>query len=98
DAFRARPAAAEPAWLAAGREAALARFVELGFPSRREEAWRNSDLRPLQAHAFPPAQDGGGAVPQVLRFAGPCHRIVLINGRFAADLYAIGPLPLGAWL
>ena len=56
DAFRARPAAAEPAWLAAGRETALARFAELGFPTRREEAWRNSDLRPLQARAFPPAQ------------------------------------------
>ena len=38
----------EPDWLAAYRKASLARFAELGFPSRRGEAWRYIDLRTLE--------------------------------------------------
>lgn len=101
DAFRARRHAAEPHWLATGREAALARFAELGFPTRRDEAWRFTDLRPLQARAFQPASAASRdtqAAPQALRYAGACHRLVLVDGRFAADLSEIGPLPPGAWL
>jgi hypothetical protein len=30
----------EPAWLVEHRKRSLARFAELGFPSRRSEAWR----------------------------------------------------------
>jgi Fe-S cluster assembly protein SufD len=101
DAFRARPAVPEPRWLAAGREAAVARFAELGFPTRRDEAWRFTDLRTLQSRAFPPAAAfprDKEATPQPLRFAGACHRLVLVDGRFASDLSEIGPLPPGAWL
>jgi Fe-S cluster assembly protein SufD len=98
DAFAARSATAEPAWLAANRKAALARFAELGFPTRREEAWRYTDLRPLQAKAFPPAHSAASAAPQPLRFAGPAHRVVLVDGRFDAALSEIGALPRGAWL
>ena len=101
DAFRARPPAYEPAWLATGRAAGLARFAELGFPTRREEAWRFTDLRPLQARTFPPdavtSRDPRTA-PLPLRFAGACHRMVLVAGRFAPELSEIGPLPAGAWL
>src|SRR5712691_7194958 len=35
----------EPGWLAGQRKRSLARFAELGFPSRRSEAWRYLDLR-----------------------------------------------------
>ena len=101
DAFRARPPAREPAWLAKSRAALLARFAALGFPTRREEAWRFTDLRPLQARAFPPGAATSRdprAAPLPLRFAGACHRIVLVEGRFAPDLSEIGPLPAGAWL
>ncbi len=52
DAFRAN--ASEPAWLVDHRRAALTAFGERGFPSRREEAWRFTNLRPLTAHAFAP--------------------------------------------
>jgi Fe-S cluster assembly protein SufD len=101
DAFHARSPAREPAWLATGRAASLARFAELGFPTRRDEAWRFSDLRPLQARAFPPGAVTGHdqrAAPLPLRFAGACHRVVLVDGRFAPDLSNIGLLPAGAWL
>ena len=32
--------AGEPAWLEAARKAAIARFAELGFPTRRLEEWK----------------------------------------------------------
>lgn len=101
NAFRGRSAAAEPGWLAARREAALARFATLGFPSRREEAWRFTDLRPLQRVPFPPAAAMGSAARAELapwRFAGASHRIVLVDGRFDPELSEIGAVPKGAWL
>ena len=41
--------AREPNWLAGQRRRSLARFAELGFPSRRNEAWRYLDLHALEA-------------------------------------------------
>ena len=67
EAFRAQAQAGEPDWLTAGREAALARFGSLGFPTRRQEAWRFTDLRPLQRQAFPPAAGGATVSPDALR-------------------------------
>ena len=90
------PKAGEPRWLAMQRQAALQRFATLGFPSRREEAWRFTDLRPLQARIFPPARARGSAAR--LPAAWGWHRVVLVNGSFAADLSEIGALPKGAWL
>ena len=101
DAFRARERAAEPSWLADRRAAALDRFAALGFPTRREEAWRFTDLRPLAAHAFPPAEGTSAIAPDDLapwRLSGPSHRLVLVDGRFALDLSDLGALPPGAWL
>lgn len=99
EAFRARPRVAEPAWLAAKREAALANFGEKGFPSRRQEAWRFTNLRPLERAAFLPSE-GDAAAPafDAYRLAGATHRLVFVNGRFAPTLSAIGTLPEGAWL
>ncbi len=103
DAFRARPEAEEPDWLAARREAALDRFGELGFPTRRQEAWRFTSLRPLQGANFGPAPSSVTVVHQALdpyRLKGPGHRLilVLVNGRFAPGLSTLGELPAGAWL
>jgi Fe-S cluster assembly protein SufD len=102
DAFRATPrGAGEPAWLTARREAALAHFGALGYPSRREEAWRFTDLRPLQRGAFPASAEGGAASPERVapyRLAEAGHRLVFVNGRFAPALSALGALPSGAWL
>jgi Fe-S cluster assembly protein SufD len=94
NAFRA--AAPDP--LRAEREAALARFGALGFPTRRQEAWRFTDLRPLERQSYPPASGAASeaAVAETLRLPGEAHRVVLVNGRFAADLSAIGALPDGA--
>ncbi len=101
DAFRALPRGGEPRWLVAKREAALKRFGELGFPTRRQEAWRFTDLRPLQRTAFPPTTTIEAVAPRLgdaYRLAGATYRVALVNGRFAAELSEFGTLPKGAWL
>jgi Fe-S cluster assembly protein SufD len=102
DAFRARAVAAgEPASLTAKRHAALARFGEIGFPTRRMEAWRFTNLRSLERAPFLPASNEGAVAPVAVepeRFAVPTHRLVLVNGRFAPALSDIGALPEGVWL
>ncbi|HYC14909.1 MAG TPA: hypothetical protein VEC75_11705, partial [Stellaceae bacterium] len=54
EAFRARRRVDEPAWLSERRRDAAARFAELGFPTRRQELWRFTNLAPLLQGAFPP--------------------------------------------
>lgn len=103
EAFRARSdAEREPRWLRARRAAALQRFAELGFPTRREERWRFNDLKPLTQTAFPPAQasvDGVDAAALApYRLAGNTHRLVLVNGRLAPALCEVSELPRGVWL
>jgi Fe-S cluster assembly protein SufD len=63
----------------------MQRFVELGFPGAREEAWKYTNLRRLESRRFVPAAPGSAT------FAAPdalvAQRIVLLNGA------ATQPLP-----
>jgi Fe-S cluster assembly protein SufD len=95
-----RAAFAPAGSLAEKRRAAFARFETLGFPTRRDEAWRFTNLRPLQDKVFAPATGKPGATPglEPYFFAGETHRIVLVNGRFAPALSKIGDLPKGVIL
>jgi Fe-S cluster assembly protein SufD len=101
DAFR-RPAG-EPDWLVNERESSLARFAELGFPSRRGEAWRYLDLGALAERPIlpAPAQRAGPAAPARIAahgFAAAGWRLVLLDGRFAPELSVLEGLPAGVWL
>jgi len=101
EAFAARPGAGEPSWLVEHRQGAIRRFGELGFPSRKQETWRFTDLRPLQRTSFPPTAAAGSAGAADIApwlYPGAGHRIVLLDGVFDAALSAIGDLPKGAWL
>ena len=95
-----RAAFAPAGTLAEKRREAFARFEELGFPTRRDEAWRFTNLRPLHDKAFAPATDKPGTAPALAPyfFTGDTHRIVLVNGRFAPALSKIGGLPKGVTL
>ncbi len=95
-----RAAFAPAGALAEKRREAFARFETLGFPTRRDEAWRFTNLRPLQDKTFSPATGKPGAAPalEAYFFAGDTHRIVLVNGRFAPALSKIGGLPKGVTL
>jgi Fe-S cluster assembly protein SufD len=98
-AFRADPA--EPSWLVERRRSALARFGELGLPTRRQENWRFTNLRALETTLYPPAAGETAGDESVLaghRLGSPSHRIVLVNGRYAAALSDVSRLPAGVWL
>ena len=103
EAFRSREGkGAEPDWLRDRRAAALERFAALGFPTRREEPWRFTNLTPLAREAYPPAPPPGSSTrrPEIEPYllAGAAHRIVLIDGYVVPELSPIGRLPKGVWL
>lgn len=91
----------EPVWLTRRREAAMARFTELGLPARNEEAWRFTSLRALTPD-YAAAVAGEGGFENVglatHRMAGEAHRIVVVNGTVRPELSPIGALPDGVWL
>src|SRR5437764_15472852 len=83
----------DPDWLAGYRNRSLARFAELGFPSRRSEAWRYLDLRALEQRPIAPAGRETAVITPALRaqlteigLAEPGYRLVLLNGIFAPGL------------
>jgi Fe-S cluster assembly protein SufD len=105
DAFAARgQLPREPDWLAGYRRRSLARFAELGFPSRRSEAWRYIDLRALEETPLLPASAMHAVAGDATRgqldeigISGAACRLVLVDGRFAPEFSGIGQLPPGVW-
>jgi Fe-S cluster assembly protein SufD len=98
-------AAGEPDWLSRHRRRALAGFAERGFPSRRGEAWRYLDLRPLAEAPLAPASSrrvelGGAAAAQLaeIAFSAPAASLVLVDGMFTPALSSIEALPAGVHL
>ena len=94
----------DPDWLTGYRNRNLARFAELGFPSRRSEAWRYIDLRPLEQRPMLPGRQIPAVNPAVrgqlseIGLTEPAHRLVLVDGKFAQGLSRLGQLPSGVWL
>lgn len=84
---------------AAAREAAFARFAELGFPGPRDEAWKYTSLRRLEGRRFAPA---AAAAAQSTTVALPAalgdRRIVLVNGHLRTDLSELERMPPGVRL
>ncbi len=94
------PGAAIP-WVSALREAGIDRFSELGLPGPGVEAWKYTNLRPLERIGFVPAGRRSvtpGALPKLLPLGAEAHRLVFIDGLFRADLSALGRLPEGVEL
>jgi Fe-S cluster assembly protein SufD len=80
--------AADPAWLRERRTAAMARFVEKGLPSARDEAWRHTPTAPLAKArlepADPGARPGAGALAALPR-EGRGASLVFVNGRLSRE-------------
>jgi len=100
------PAGALGAW----RSAALEHFLATGFPTQREEAWKYTNLRRLEARGFgrsdtPAAPHSSTALDESGWIAAAGIRTVLLNGRWAPQLSGTSPQPpgvtvlaLGQWL
>lgn len=50
---RSQQRGAEPTWIAARRQAGAARFEALGFPTRRDEEWKYTDVRTIAQGTLP---------------------------------------------
>ena len=75
------------------RQAAFARFEMIGWPNRRQEAWRFTDLSALQALTLQPPSNAlidASALP-ILDI--PAHRLVFVNGRLAPGFSQLRSLP-----
>lgn len=78
--------AGEAGFLRARRQEALERFEAAGFPTSRDEEWRQTNLGPLlratPAAAVRPPWRADEAAP----FLYPdCHRMVFVNGRYVPE-------------
>jgi len=99
-----RGAADGPAWLREARRAAIDRFAERGLPTTRDEEWKYTSLAPLVATPLDLAADAARGMPSeddLARFSiGPASwsRLVFVDGRYAAKLSTVRPLPAGGRL
>jgi Fe-S cluster assembly protein SufD len=75
--------------LIALRRAALERFVAAGFPTQRQEEWKYTNLRRLEARTFAPAATAAVAAHDPRWIANAGTRIVLVNGHCMPALSSI---------
>ena len=94
----------EPAWLADARRQAIARFAEIGFPTRRSESWRYLDLQaladrpllPLDPLRGPEFEAAARAQLENLHLPASRLRLVIVNGLPRGSLSLIEPRQ-GVW-
>lgn len=87
------PGASLP-WLAALRDRAAVAFAAQGFPTRRVEAWKYTDLAPLSGTAF---GEPLTRLDRALDLPPTQHaRAVFVDGRFRADLSTLAGLGIAA--
>ena len=92
-AFSGNGAGSAPAWLKEIREAAIARFVELGFPTIKQEEWRFTSVAPIAETPFTLAQAPHSPVPTLSDIERSCvgagPRVVFVDGRYVAELSTV---------
>ncbi len=92
-----------PSWLQPLREAGLDRFVRAGFPTRKNEDWRFTNVQPIAKSEFR-VLDAPGVMPSLdaLRPYLFGHedwpRMVFVNGRFVSELSHLDGVPSGVQL
>lgn len=86
----------EPVALRELRKRAFARFIELGFPSMRQEAWRFTNVGPLARTAFVRATPRRVTAEEVAPwlYAGTAH-LVVVDGVVAPELSHLEGVPPG---
>jgi len=88
----------QPAWVFPMRKAAISRFAEQGFPSQKDEDWRFTNVAPIARLPFKPVFQPPARLalkPEDLdQFTFgklAAHRLVFINGHFAAEFSSPAP-------
>jgi Fe-S cluster assembly protein SufD len=96
----AQLAGSSPDWLAPVRRAAIERFAELGFPTRKNEAWKYTSVSEIAKASLdpePPARDGISRddIHAILGDDAALGVLVFEDGRFAPELSSDDTLPAG---
>ncbi|HMC82652.1 MAG TPA: Fe-S cluster assembly protein SufD [Candidatus Polarisedimenticolia bacterium] len=92
---------AGPSWLGLLRRAAIERFGEMGFPTHRDEDWKQTSVAPIAKTRFQRADacrpDGLTAkrLEEVTFGELECTHLVFVNGHYAPSLSRLRPLPAG---
>jgi Fe-S cluster assembly protein SufD len=93
-----RLAGSDLPWMKRLRGQALERFAARGFPTRRDEDWRNTDVAAIGSLPFssclPVIPPVGGAYPQI----EGAHRLVFVDGGFVSAAEVRHALPEGVVL
>ncbi|HVV68060.1 MAG TPA: Fe-S cluster assembly protein SufD [Gammaproteobacteria bacterium] len=82
--------------LQALRKAALAEFLQQGFPSRKEENWKYTDLTFLAKQPLVLASGNTDKMTVPIDF--PAHQLVFVDGHFSQTLSSIHDLEAGVLL
>ena len=101
EAFRQTLGDQDPEWLHSLRKSAIARFESRGFPTLKDEAWKNTNVAPITKTSFhfDPSPDvpriAGDLIEQFTFGVLKCSQLVFLNGRFAPKLSYLRWLPEG---
>jgi Fe-S cluster assembly protein SufD len=87
-------------WLESQRGRAAAQFAQLGFPTRKDEAWRYTSLEGLLGQTFVPISEPFTALCEadIADYVAPeseTYRLVIANGRLVQGLSRLNGLPCG---
>ena len=78
------------------RAAAHQRFAELGYPTKRMEEWRFTDVKRIADTEFAAATETGVERAAIERYLyDDCTQLVFVNGRYSAELSSVSDLPEG---
>src|SRR5271169_2700174 len=89
-------------WVTKARQSAFERFAAHGFPTRREEEWKYTDLSAIGKRAslapdnIPPDPSFEGRLYAWTLSQESTYLMVFVNGHYSSDLSRIGELPAGA--
>src|SRR5216110_1547303 len=82
----------QPQWVYAIRQAGMARFAELGFPTLKDEDWRFTNVAPIAKLPFRPVFEPRGndlsrdGLSSFAFSSLPFSRLVFVDGHFAPGL------------
>jgi Fe-S cluster assembly protein SufD len=87
----------EPTWIAARRQAGAARFEAMGFPTRRDEEWKYTNVRDIARGNFALAagSDFSPASAAALTLPLEAYRLTFVDGVYAPALSDVQDLPQG---
>jgi Fe-S cluster assembly protein SufD len=85
-------------WLAAQRRAAIEQFASRGFPTRKDEDWKYTDVTPLAVRYLRPASGVPVDAAALAPFRFDAWQLVFVDGRFAPALSRLDGLPDGVRL